>query len=124
MRFFAASILLIALLVQNCSRYLIILDYQLNKDYIAKNLCENRNKPKCCCCGKCFLKKQLDKNDKEQGTSGNTSQRDKDEVLFFTAEKSVLFIRNGIIIKKDYTFNKTSFTLQNPYSSVFHPPQV
>jgi len=124
MRVFAASILLIALLVQNCSRYLIILDYQLNKDYIAKNLCENRNKPKCCCCGKCFLKKQLAKSDKEQGTSGNTSQRDRDEVLFFAAEKSIILVRYGIAIKKDYTLKKTSFTLQNLYGSVFHPPQV
>lgn len=40
--------------------------YQLNKSYIAKNLCENRDKPKMGCNGKCHLKKQLKKASQEQ----------------------------------------------------------
>jgi hypothetical protein len=123
MKFFAATILLIALLAQNCSRYLVILDYQLNKDFISNNLCENRNKPKCHCCGKCYLKKQLAKTDKEQGTN-NTSQNDRDEVLFFAEQKNNEVVRHWIAIKKEYTLNRTSFTLQNLYGSIFHPPQV
>ena len=34
-------------------------DYWMNKQYIATTLCENRDKPKMHCCGKCHLMKQL-----------------------------------------------------------------
>jgi hypothetical protein len=37
--------------------------YEYNRAYIAKNLCENRNKPELKCCGKCYLRKQLAKVD-------------------------------------------------------------
>ena len=37
--------------------------YQVNKDYIAQNFCENRDKPQLKCCGKCYLRKQLKKVD-------------------------------------------------------------
>ena len=43
--------------------------YQLNKEYIARVLCENRDKPQLHCDGKCYLAKRLkaqqDKQDKE-----------------------------------------------------------
>lgn len=34
--------------------------YEINKEYIANNLCENRNKPEMHCNGKCHLRKQID----------------------------------------------------------------
>jgi hypothetical protein len=40
---------------------LVYLDYSLRKDYIAKNLCQNRNRPSMHCNGKCYLSKQLAK---------------------------------------------------------------
>ncbi|WP_310590593.1 hypothetical protein [Dyadobacter sp. 3J3] len=43
--------------------------FNLNRDYIAKILCENRDKPKLHCNGKCYLakilKQQQDKQNKE-----------------------------------------------------------
>lgn len=44
---------------------IVVLQWQLNKEYIAKNLCENRKKPNSCCEGKCQLKKRLSKVDKD-----------------------------------------------------------
>jgi len=43
-----------------------IFDYLINKDYIAKNLCVNKDKPKSCCKGKCHLIKQLNKANSQQ----------------------------------------------------------
>ncbi len=40
---------------------LVYLDYSLRKDYIAKNLCQNRTRPSMHCNGKCYLSKQLAK---------------------------------------------------------------
>lgn len=43
------------------------IDYVLNYDYIQKELCENKEKPKMNCHGKCYLKKEIKKvEEKEQ----------------------------------------------------------
>jgi uncharacterized iron-regulated protein len=36
-------------------------NYEVNKDYISKVLCENKEKKAMHCEGKCHLKKELDK---------------------------------------------------------------
>lgn len=46
------------------------IEYAVFKDYIAKNLCINRDKPKSCCEGKCHLEKQIEKSN-ESGESEN-----------------------------------------------------
>jgi hypothetical protein len=38
---------------------LVCLDYELRKDYIAKTLCVNRDKPITMCYGKCYLANKL-----------------------------------------------------------------
>lgn len=38
---------------------LIYLDFELRRDYIVKNLCENRNRPQLNCNGKCYLAKKI-----------------------------------------------------------------
>ena len=62
-------ILLIATLLPAISPWGTIAYYHINKDYIARVLCENRDKPQLHCDGQCYLAKQLkaqqDKQDKE-----------------------------------------------------------
>lgn len=50
-----------------------ILDYEANKGFIAKNLCENKAKPKMQCNGKCHLRKQLSKTS-ESSKKGEESR--------------------------------------------------
>lgn len=53
-----------------------VIDYLLNKDYIAKNLCVNKDKPKSCCKGKCHMVKQLQKaNPNSENNSRDTNKR-------------------------------------------------
>ncbi|GAB3641686.1 hypothetical protein [Spirosoma arcticum] len=62
-------ILLVATLLPTVSPWGTIAYYQVNKDYIARVLCENRDKPQLHCDGQCYLAKKLktqqDKQDKE-----------------------------------------------------------
>ena len=64
-----AYILLFAVLLPSISPWGTLLYYQANKGYIARVLCENRDKPQLHCDGKCYLAKKLkaqqDKQDKE-----------------------------------------------------------
>ncbi|WP_080056386.1 hypothetical protein [Spirosoma aerolatum] len=69
MRTFILYLLLFATLLPTMSSWGIIAQYQLNKEYIARVLCENRNRPELHCDGKCYLAKRLkaqqEKQDKE-----------------------------------------------------------
>lgn len=49
------------MLVQSLGKVWIMVAYQINKAYIEANLCENKDKPLMGCAGKCYLKKQLAK---------------------------------------------------------------
>ncbi len=44
-----------------------LVNYAVNYDYIAKNLCENRAVPQSTCKGKCYLEKELSKTEKQSG---------------------------------------------------------
>lgn len=69
MRSFLVYILLLAIMLPTVSPWGTIAYFQLNRDYIARVLCENRDKPQLHCNGQCYLAKRLkeqqDKQDKE-----------------------------------------------------------
>ena len=70
------SFLLIVLTAYLIIPVIPVIDYLLHKDYIAKNLCVNRNKPKSCCKGKCYMVKQLKKTSTNtESKSENTEKR-------------------------------------------------
>ncbi|WP_126246120.1 hypothetical protein [Chitinophaga rhizosphaerae] len=50
------------LLVKTMALPIMCLEYQLNKAFIAANLCENRDKPIMQCGGKCHLSKQIERS--------------------------------------------------------------
>jgi len=109
-------------MIQSASRLLIIANYEVNKDYISKNLCENKAKPEMHCNGKCHLKKQLQKEDKKENSASNTG-KEKSEVQFFSATTSLKKVVAETIENKlnsNYLFSNYSKHLV----SVFHPPQA
>ena len=74
MKFFAATIFILLLQAQVFSKWLMVLDYTVNKNYIAKTLCENRDKPKLNCNGKCQLMKKMaaEENQNNKTSSGSS----------------------------------------------------
>jgi len=58
------------------------IEYALFRDYISKNLCVNKDKPKSCCHGKCYLKKQLSKSNSTSEAEGkNTNKKPQNRQL-------------------------------------------
>ena len=60
--------LLFATLLPTVSPLGIIAQYQLNKEYIARVLCENRTRPALHCNGQCYLAKRLKAQQDQQTT--------------------------------------------------------
>ncbi|MFZ4545431.1 MAG: hypothetical protein ACOYOA_15365, partial [Saprospiraceae bacterium] len=73
---FVIFTLLFAIILQVCGRSWIVVYYECNKDYIAKNLCENRDRPDLKCHGKCKLMKLMEKErQKEKFPLGNVFEK-------------------------------------------------
>lgn len=100
-----------------------VLDYIINYDYIANELCVNKAKPQMHCNGKCHLMKELAKAAEEGKTpSHKKSSHTEVEVLFCEILTEFSFKSSQIL---PFVKNETEYT--NMYShldpvSFFHPP--
>lgn len=121
---FIAAILSLCLCCQCFVQLGVIGWYELNKKYIAANLCENRDKPAMHCNGKCCLKKQLKKLDDEKGSqngSSSSKQIQPDAVVFIVpAVISVSYQHTGTLKTFGPAYkNGYSFSARR---DIFHPP--
>jgi len=116
-----ALLFLLAFTAQMFSKAVIVCSFYANQDYIAKNLCENRNKPKCCCHGKCQLRKRLNKDTNEDKQSNERKSSKESEVL---SSKS-FFLNIPTAVFKEQQITYTCFSdgkaIDKSYS-IFHPP--
>lgn len=121
MKQLAAIILLQIVFIQTFNRFALEADYFINKNYVSKNLCENKDKPALNCCGKCFLKKQLKKQDK-QDQSANTKKNSSEIQLYYVAN-------NPHNPGKKLVSKTKYFVLDNSYlcylpRAIFRPPSA
>src|SRR6202012_4918693 len=79
---FVAILALMGILLQTFNQFVIVAQFYANRAYIAKNLCENKDKPQMHCEGQCCLKKRLAQEAKNQAPT-STEQKTKEEVLLF-----------------------------------------
>ncbi|MCF2443362.1 hypothetical protein L0657_05290 [Dyadobacter sp. CY345] len=91
---------------------LVCLDYELRKEYIAKALCVNRNKPITLCYGKCYLANKL--------AAANQQQERQAEQDYVT---SLIYQVMDINSVKSFDYSPTTFllpdTAQYPFQSSF-----
>jgi len=114
-------ILLIGL--QTFSKWCLILEYQVNRDYIAKNLCVNRSRPSCCCHGKCYLNKKMATDESSQQAPGKGGQKEESPLQAFTPVNHLPELQAPVIIAVNPTRYLASPS-QEYILSVFQPPQV
>jgi hypothetical protein len=95
----------------------------MNQKTIAASKCENRFKPKSCCHGKCYLGKQLNKDEKSQETPLNGGSGFKFEVVLYSEKKA----ETRHLVFNDKPVHVSRYTdpiSQKVIDAVFHPPQV
>lgn len=103
-----------------------MMSFELNRDFIAKNLCQNRNRPQLNCNGKCYLAKKLKaQHDREDRETTERIQNMPVMTLFCTDLFSFHFAdANG-----DATSCRPlSYYQQSPYAAplhgIFQPPRI
>lgn len=120
MRYIFVIVTLTGLLLQTFGKGLILAEYMLNKEYIARVLCVNRATPEMGCNGQCQLMKQMEKETKKE-QSGN-AVKDKYEVVIAAMDAPSVLQPYFIIVKVATAYN--SGTPIDPHTAVFHPPRA
>lgn len=103
----------------------VYLDFELRKEYIVKNLCENRFTPQLHCDGKCYLAKQLHKVAQDHARSETEKQAENIKKSWLDVFEVSCFLEN--------TFSKTTKTprISSDYimyissdffDAILHPP--
>lgn len=105
----------------------IVVYWKWNQQSIIENYCINKNKPKSCCQGKCYLLKELkalDTSTDKNSVSYPLEDIFKQEVTLFYEDTTPLELLNFciIIITKTLQFGSENY-YSNYLSYCFHPPQ-
>jgi hypothetical protein len=124
MKFVAAPILILLIMTQIFSNWFVVLSFKLNRDYIAKNLCENRYRPKLNCKGNCVLMKKLrEEEKKEQNTPANLKLEITSIILssksFFAITETPVFVLTTSSRSAENSGKPIDRTVD-----IFHPPAV
>jgi hypothetical protein len=113
-------ILLISTLVSTFDKGFIVLNFFANQKYIAQNLCENRDKPRLNCCGKCQLRKKLNQEDKKDNQL--PERKVLNDVLFCSDIRAYKF---SIESRDNSKFARLDpILISYSHSDIFHPPQA
>ena len=110
------------MLVQSFSKVFILVNYQVNKNYIAEFLCINKAKPELQCQGHCYLKKSLQKADQAGSQTTNQHLKTASEITLFYQD----FFSCPLIPapdKSELTSNYKPGIFIQTSTAVFHPPQ-
>jgi hypothetical protein len=98
--------------------------YEKNKGYIAQNLCEHRKNPAKKCSGKCYLRKQMQKNDCEKNPCGDAPvKKTSIEVLVFVLQPNTHAYTFTSLNKPPQVPVVKQFLARLMAYSIFQPPR-
>jgi len=124
MKFIAIPILILLLMAQAFSKWFVVISFNLNRDYIAKNLCENRYRPVLNCNGNCVLMKRMKQEEKQEQDAPAPVKIEITSVVlssrsFFATAESPIFIST-----MQYIIVNNSGKPVDRAADIFHPPSV
>lgn len=120
----AISILLLVLLsFQVMFKTFLVIDYRINKAYIAANLCENKAKPQMQCEGKCHLKKQITQSEEAESKTIPSSLKEK-EVSFHQSWFELTLPQMPVFIESNRYQLPAEEAIISASNSIFQPPRL
>ncbi|MCM5528089.1 hypothetical protein [Parasegetibacter sp. NRK P23] len=120
----ASAYLLLLLLLKLMALPVVCLEFRINQEYIAANLCENKDKPAMHCHGKCHLTKQMQKTADLPGQEQHKSNTISIGPDFFQEQPlvSLQYMAEPVVVIR--TLFQDKRFLQGFTGAVFHPPSI
>ena len=103
-----------------------IIDYFINYDYIATQLCKNKNKPILACHGKCFVALEIQKNLPDSPIGENSKIPKIDFEKYPVTPSSIgkyVAINFNLLQKSKFVYSKNK-KVKSYIEDIFHPPQI
>lgn len=123
MRSLLSYLLLFAVLLPGISPWGSIAYYNLNRDYIARVLCENRNRPELHCDGQCYLAKKLKAQQDRQDKETTERVRNTPVVqLFCEAQTEFSFGAVNTLRNQPGLFSYKQTPIARPADDLLRPP--
>lgn len=122
MKLACVSILFLCVLAATFSQGILIAAFDMNQKFIATTLCENRNHPERHCNGHCFLNKQLNNQQKQEG-GANTGSKTRVPIQLFKEEFTANDLSAAIQKAAVYAYYKHR-RARGYILSFFQPPQA
>lgn len=118
-------LLVVVILAQPLGRLYVFFSFKINQDYIARVLCENKNRPELHCNGECVLMQKLKKLDERKSEEKAQLLSQMNEILYTTVSfswetKSILTIVENL----RYPTVTVIGDLQKYASKLHKPPKV
>ncbi len=117
----SAYLLIVALVAANFSRLFIYAGFELNRNYIATKLCENRNKPWLHCNGKCYFLKKIRQAQEKEKSDERESQKNLFQEASFIQQPDIRFYSQVLQVMQVPVHRITLPVVNRP---IFQPPQL
>ena len=124
---YIALFLLVLVSIKTLLVPFVYLDFELRKEYIVQQLCENRFKPELHCDGKCYLAKQLQKVAQEQARNETEKQADNIKKSWLDVFEVSCFLENAFgKITKTHQISRgyLGYFSSDFFDAILHPPTV
>lgn len=109
------------IVLQSFSKIMILVNFQINKEYISKNLCVQKDVEDNCCKGSCHLKKQLDEEEKKE-QSPASSLKDLKEFQIFCQNNFTFHFIPHLLLETDFVPYEKAKATSSTFA-IFHPPK-
>lgn len=113
---------MLLLLMQTFSKWALIFQYEVNKNYIAAVLCENRNKADIHCEGNCVLMKKMKASGEDNTPQNNQPAKIKIAEPVFVSIGTLPCLPAVFQQKKTLHSHYMLKKYSTPSRSIFHPP--
>jgi hypothetical protein len=120
MKFIVAPILILLIISQAFSKWILIAEFNMFRSYIAKNLCENRYRPQLHCNGKCVLMKKMRADENQSSPSGNIKLNW--ETFLFVDTHTEYLGKNFLITSNRFVPARLHYHCHLFIPDVFRPP--
>lgn len=119
-----AVFFLLAWAYQLADRYVVLLDFYLNQDYIAKNFCINRAAPEMHCNGKCQLARKIKEEEKKEKDNPGRKQENRQENSYCAAtiDQQIRPALSGLLNTR-YPIHLIIGGPTDQPAAIFHPPR-
>ena len=124
MKWITIPILTLLIISHTFSNWFVVLNFKLNQNFIANNICENRFQPKLNCKGNCALVKKLKQQEKQEQQNSRSAKVEISSLVLYSTSFYATVDPPVVIVLPSGIRNRNSGHPVDRAFTFFHPPSA